>query len=199
MNIWQTSQKRLGIALAILSIIGLIASFVLTYDTIETIKNPGFNPTCNISPIISCGHAIASSQSELFGIPNPVYGIMAFMALLTFAVTILAGAKYHKWIWLVAEAVALAGVLFAHYLFFVSMVVLGSICPWCSLVWVVTIAVFWYLTTYLTAKGTLSWQRPSHKIAELWKIYAVPSLIIWYVILIVIVFLRFRDYWLSLL
>jgi len=199
MSIWQTSQKRLGVVLTILSILGLGASFVLTYDTIEKIKNPGFNPACNISPIISCGKAMTSIQGETLGIPNPVFGIMAFTALLAFAVMLMAGGRYKKWLWLLAEGVALLGVLFAHYLFFISMVVLGSICPWCSLVWVTTIAVFWYITTHLVATGILSWQRASHKIAEFWQTYAVPVLIVWYLILIVIVFLRFHEYWLSLL
>lgn len=199
MSIWQTSQKRLGIALAILSVIGLMASFVLTYDTIEKIKNPGFNPTCNISPIISCGKAITSLQGELFGIPNPVYGIMAFTALMAFSVTIIAGAKYKRWLWLAAEGVALLGVIFVHYLFFISMFVLGSICPWCSLVWVTTIAIFWYLTTHLVATGVLSWQNKSNRVADFWKAYAAPALVLWYLIFIVIIFLRFRDYWISLL
>jgi uncharacterized membrane protein len=199
MSIWQTSQKRLGLALTIFSIIGLVASFVLTYDTIEKIKNPGFNPTCNISPIISCGKAMTSLQGELFGIPNPVFGIMAFTALLAFSVTLLAGARYKRWLWLVAEFVALLGVLFVHYLFFVSMAILGSICPWCSVVWVTTIAIFWYLTTHLAATGMLSWQSKSNKIADFWKTYATPALVLWYLVLIVIIFLRFRDYWMSLL
>lgn len=196
---WQTSQKRLGLVLTILSIIGLVASFVLTYDTIEKIKDPGFNPTCNISPIISCGKAITSLQGELFGIPNPIYGIVAFTALMAFSVTILAGAQYKRWLWLTAEFVALAGVIFVHYLFYISMVVLGSICPWCSLVWATTIAIFWYLTTHLVATGALSWQSRSNRIANFWKTYAAPALVIWYLIFIVIIFLRFRDYWLSLL
>jgi uncharacterized membrane protein len=199
MSIWQTSQKRLGLALAVLSVIGLVASFALTYDTIEKIKNPGFNPTCNINPIISCGRAMTSLQGELFGIPNPVYGIMAFTALLAFSVTLLAGARYKRWLWLMAEFVALLGVLFVHYLFFVSMVILGSICPWCSLVWVTTIAIFWYLTTHLVATGMLSWRSTSHQIADFWKTYATLALVLWYLVLIVIIFLRFRDYWMSLL
>ncbi len=199
MRIWQTSQKRLGLALTIFSIIGLIASFVLTYDTIEKIKNPSFNPTCNISPIISCGKAMTSLQGELFGIPNPVYGIMAFTALLAFSVTLLAGARYKRWLWLTAEFVALTGVIFVHYLFYVSMVELGSICPWCSLVWVTTIAIFWYLTTHLVATGMLSWQTKSNRIANFWKTYSAPVLVLWYLVLIVIVFLRFSSYWLSLI
>ncbi len=199
MSIWQTSQKRLGLALTIFSIIGLVASFVLTYDTIAKIKDPGFNPTCNISPIISCGKAMTSLQGEVFGIPNPVYGIMAFTALMAFSVTLLAGARYKRWLWLVAEFVALAGVLFVHYLFFVSMVELGSICPWCSLVWVTTIAIFWYLTTHSVATGMMSWQVKSNRIADFWRTYAAPALVLWYLILIVIVFLRFSSYWLSLI
>lgn len=199
MSLWRTSQKKLGIALLVLSIFGLTASFTLTYDTIEKIKNPDFNPACNISPIVSCGKALASSQSELLGIPNPIYGIVAFTALLTLAVTLIAGAKYKRWFWMVVEGVGLAGLSGALYLFFFSMYSLGSICPWCLLVWVTTIAVFWYITTYLVATGLLAGRGASHRIADLWEKYAVPTLIVWYLALVVIVFLRFSEYWLSLI
>jgi uncharacterized membrane protein len=199
MSIWQTSQKILGYTLGVLSLLGLLASFTLTFETIESIKNPSYVPTCNISPIVSCGRAISSNKSEVFGIPNPIYGIVAFTALLTFSFTLVAGARYRRWFWLLVESVGLVGVIAAHYLFFVSTAVLGSICPWCSLVWVVTIAVFWYLTTHLVATGVLSVGSGTHKLAEFWKKYATAALVLWYVILIVVVFLRFQEYWLSLL
>jgi len=199
MTLWRTSQKKLGVALFVLSIFGLVASFTLTYDAIETIKNPNFSPACNISPIISCGKALGSSRAELLGIPNPVYGIMAFTALLTLSVTLLAGAKYKKWFWMLVEAVAAVGLIGALYLFFYSMYGLGSICPWCSLVWVSVIAIFWIITTHLVATGVLAGKGASHRIADFWDKYAVPTLIVWYLAIIVIIFLRFREYWLSLI
>lgn len=199
MSLWRTSQKKLGIALLVLSIFGLVASFTLTYDTIEIIKNPDFNPACNVSPIVSCGKALASSQSELLGIPNPVYGILAFTALLTLAVTLMAGAKYKKWFWMLVETVAVGGVAGTLYLFFFSMYWLGSICPWCSLVWASTIAIFWLITTHLVATGFLAGKGASHRIADFWDKYAVPCLIVWYLALLAIVFIRFNDYWLSLI
>lgn len=199
MSLRRTSQKKLGVALAVLSIFGLVASFTLTYDAIETIKNPNFIPTCNISPIVSCGKALGSSQAELLGIPNPVYGVLAFTALLTLSVTLIAGAKYKKWFWTLVEAAAAVGLTGAMYLFFFSMYSLGSICPWCLLVWISVVAIFWLITTHLVATGLLAGKGASHRIADFWDRYAVPVLIVWYLALVMIMFLRFRDYWLSLI
>lgn len=199
MSLWRTSQKKLGVALSILALFGLVASFTLTYDAIETIKNPYYSPACNISPIVSCGKALGSSRAELFGIPNPVYGILAFTALLTLSVTLIAGAKYKKWFWVLVEAVAATGLAGAMYLFFYSMYSLGSICPWCLLVWTSVVAIFWLITTHLVATGVLATKGASHRIADFWDKYAVPVLIVWYLALVVIMFLRFRDYWLSLI
>ena len=57
------------------ALIGLLASFVLTYDKIQVLMNPLFDPGCNINPVLSCGSVMKTSQASLFGIPNSIFGI----------------------------------------------------------------------------------------------------------------------------
>lgn len=193
------SQKKVSIWLLIFAGLGMVASLALGYETLEVIKNPSYQPSCNINPVVSCGQVMASPQAEIFGIPNPVFGIIGFSALITLALVLFSGAKLSSRFWFVIGLGALGGVLFSHYLFIVSLTIIGSICPWCSLLWVSTIAIFWAVTTYMAGKGMCDYNTWMTRIAQLWVKYAWPILIVWYLALIMIVFLRFSDFWLSLI
>lgn len=80
---------------------------------------------------------------------------MSFTALVTFGVILAAGAKLKRWIWLGAQIVAVRGVVFMHYLFFQGIYRINAICPWCFVVWMITIPVFWYLTLYNLRMGNI--------------------------------------------
>jgi uncharacterized membrane protein len=56
--------------LTIGGLIGFVAAFVLTIEKIELLKNPNYVPTCNISPLISCGSVMKTHQAAIFGFPN---------------------------------------------------------------------------------------------------------------------------------
>lgn len=193
------SSRSVGIALTLLGACGLFASVALLRDTIEVAKNPDFAPSCSINPILSCSSVMASEQAELFGIPNPVFGVIAFTALVAFACMITAGATFARWLWVCALGIALGGVGFAHYLFFQSMFTIGSICPWCSLVWVISIAILWLIISYVLDHEILKKTELLRRIRYVWHDCRVVVLIGWYLALLIIIFVRFSDYWMSLL
>lgn len=193
------SIRTVGILLTIFGLIGMFASITLLHDTMELAKNPDFVPACSINPILSCSSVMASNQAELFGLPNPVFGIIAFTALLMFGVLITAKTVFPKLIWQLAIITAGVGVFFSHYLFLQSMFVLKTICPWCSLIWILTIAIFWLIASYALDREALSTTLRFMRIRKVWGAYKYVILIGWYAILLLIVFLCFSDYWLSLL
>jgi uncharacterized membrane protein len=129
-------------------IVGMIASFVLTYDKIHILKDASYDPGCNINPILSCGSVMKTEQASIFGVPNSVFGLIAFTMLLTIGITLLAGATFKKQLWLAVQIAATAGLVFMIYLFFQGVYRINAICPWCFAVWMVTIPVFWYTTLY---------------------------------------------------
>lgn len=143
-----TLQKSLPYILVIGGIIGYICSFIIMFDKIQILKNPNYIPSCNLNPIISCGGVMQSKQATAFNFPNPFIGLGAFPMLLTVGVVIFAGAKLKRWFWLGIEAGAIFGLLFVHWLFFQSVYRIHALCPWCMVVWVVTITTFWYVTLY---------------------------------------------------
>ncbi len=143
-----TLKKALPYVLLICALIGLIASFALTYDKIQVLKNPAYNPNCNINPILSCGSVMKTEQASLFGVPNTVFGLMGFTALATVAALMLAGATFKKWIWQLMQLAATVGLFFMLYLFFQGVFRIHAICPYCFVVWMITIPIFWYITLY---------------------------------------------------
>jgi uncharacterized membrane protein len=142
-------EKPLSIMLIVGGVIGLISSFVLTWDKMEFLKNPQFHPNCNLNPVISCGNVMTSNQGSAFGFPNPWIGLAAFSVLVTIGVAILADAKFKHWFWLGLEAGIIAGLVFAFWLLFESVYSINALCPYCLAVDIVVVTLFWYTTLYL--------------------------------------------------
>lgn len=126
------------------SIVGIVASLVLTLDKIQVIKDPSYVPSCNINPIFSCGSVMKTQQAEIFGVPNTIFGLIAFSALLTVGVVKLFGARMNKRFWQLFQAVALAGLASVIYLFFQGVYRINALCIYCLAVWIVVLALNWY-------------------------------------------------------
>ena len=64
--------RGLAALLAVGGLIGLIASFVLTLDKLELLKNPDFIPACDLGSIVSCSNVMKSDQATIFAFMNPL-------------------------------------------------------------------------------------------------------------------------------
>ena len=109
-----TWQRALPYVLVIGGIIGLIASATLTYDKIHVLADPNYQPGCNLNPVLSCGSVMKTSQASLFGVPNSVFGVLAFSALTVFGLLLIRGQTFSRRSWLIVQAVATVGVVFMH-------------------------------------------------------------------------------------
>ena len=144
------TPARQPVAIAILFIVtglvGLYGSFQLTIDRFLLIENRGTKLNCDINPFVSCGQVIQSWQGSLFGFPNPLIGLMAFVAPVAVGVALLAGARFARWFWILFNVGLLAAMVFIHWLMTQTVFVIGTLCPWCMLVWLIVIPLFWYGT-----------------------------------------------------
>lgn len=152
-----TPTPRPPIALAIFLIVagalGWWAAFSLTIDKFLVLENPDAALDCNISLLVQCGLNLESWQGAVFGFPNPILGLGGFVAPIAVGVALLAGARFANWFW-IAFNVGLAGAFaFVIWLISQSFFVIGTICPWCALVWTVTIPLFWTVTARNLAEG----------------------------------------------
>ncbi|MDL9979601.1 vitamin K epoxide reductase family protein [Microbacterium candidum] len=139
-------ETRTHYALAILLIIGgalgLLAAFNLTMDEIALLKTPDAALTCNINGLLNCGKNIDSPQGSTFGFPNPILGLMMFPAPVVVGFALLARAKFAAWFWWIFNAGMLFAIVFIYWLAFQSIFVIGTLCPWCALVYLVVIPMF---------------------------------------------------------
>ena len=128
------------------SIASLWASFVLSVDAIKLAENPAVDLGCNINAAISCGTVGSAWQSSLLGFPNAFLGLIAEPVVLTIAVASLGGVQFPRWFMFAAQVVYSIGFVFAYWLFYQAMFVIGALCPWCLLVTVATTLVFFEMT-----------------------------------------------------
>ena len=126
--------------------LSLIASFVLSVDALTLAADPDASLACNINAVISCGTVGSSWQAHLFGFPNAYLGMLAEPVVITIAVASLGGVRFPRWFMCSAQVVYTLGFLFAYWLLYQSMFVIGAMCPWCLLVTVSTTLVFATLT-----------------------------------------------------
>ncbi|MFF3942950.1 vitamin K epoxide reductase family protein [Streptomyces phaeofaciens] len=96
--------------------VGWLASFQLTVDDWRLLRDPTYQPLCNISPVVSCGSVMSSPQGSLLGFPNMLLGLGAFAAVTALGVAVLSGARLHRRLWIALDTGALVGVVFAHWL-----------------------------------------------------------------------------------
>lgn len=194
-----TLKDTIPYILIFTSIVGLLASFVLTYDKIQLLKDVNYSPSCNINPILSCGSVMNEEQASLLGVPNTIFGLVSFSMLLTFGIILASGAKMARWIWQGAQAAATIGLVFMHYLFFQGVYRINAICPWCFVTWMIVIPTFWYITLYNIREKNIVLKGNLLKIAKFAEINHGNILIVWYLIIIGILIQHFWYYWSTLI
>jgi uncharacterized membrane protein len=124
------------------ALLSLTASFVLSYDAVLLAANPAAELSCNVNEVLSCGAVGVAWQSSLFGFPNAFLGLIAEPVVITIAVASLGGVRFPRWFMFSAQVVYTLGLIFAYWLFYQSMFVIGALCPWCLLVTLSTTLVF---------------------------------------------------------
>lgn len=139
--------------LAVGGLVGLLASFVLTVEKFELMLNPNYIPTCTFGSVLNCGTVMAEPQATLFGFPNSLLGIGGFGVVTAIGFGLLAGATYRRWFWLGLQLGATLAIVFIHWLVAQSLYEIRALCPYCMVVWVVTIPIFIYTTLHNLERG----------------------------------------------
>ncbi|WP_108251026.1 vitamin K epoxide reductase family protein [Planctomonas deserti] len=142
-----------ALLLILTGLVGAYSSFVLVLDRIQLLRNPGESLGCDFNPFVSCGTVIESWQGSLFGFPNPLLGVAGFVAPVAVGVGLLAGARFARWFWALFVLGLTLAWLFVTWLFTQTVFSIGTLCPWCMLVWAVTIPLFWISLVYTAARG----------------------------------------------
>ncbi|UNX53640.1 vitamin K epoxide reductase family protein [Georgenia sp. TF02-10] len=190
------APRELAWLLTVAGALGLLAAVELVLSELAVAADPDAVLACDINPLVGCGTFITTWQAHALGIPNAVVGTAAFAALLTVGMMLLAGARVARWFWraLVAGvSLAVVALLFFQYHAFFTI---RGLCPYCLVVWVVTIPVVVHVWARAVQAGHVpapDWLRRA-LVADRWVIVAV-----WYAVVLLAVALVFWDQWLLLL
>lgn len=191
--------RGLGVLFTATGAIGLVMAVVLLVEKIALIEDPTYVPTCSLNPVLSCGSVMETPQAAAFGIPNPILGIVGFTAVLTLGLAFLAGARLARWMSVLIQVGVTFAVLFVHWLIGQSLYEIGALCPYCMVVWAVTMPLFWLTTLHhlrpLTASPTPAVRRTIGLLVE----FRITILVAWYLVILALITIRFWDYWSTLL
>lgn len=179
------------IAILVLSFISFLSASLLTWEKIELLKDPNHVPSCSLNPFISCGPVMESWQASLFLIPNSVIGMVGF-ALLCLIMFMSFFVKLPKAVVIPTFVGVTLAMVFIGWLISQALFDIRALCIYCMIVWTMMIPMFW-LTFSFTIKE-LSWKK-LNVIVEYLPAFIGTS----YVAVILLVFVQFSDYWLSLL
>ncbi|MDN5559097.1 MAG: vitamin K epoxide reductase family protein [Ruaniaceae bacterium] len=122
--------------------IGVLASIELVLAEMALLRDPASALSCDINPLIGCSDSLLAWQSHLlFGIPNAIVGAVIFGMVLGVGLSLLAGARFARWLWVVMSLAVLGGFAFVAWFLTQSITVFHVLCPWCMVTWAVVIIV----------------------------------------------------------
>ena len=175
----------------IAGVVGLAAAFTLTIEKIKLLENPAYVPSCSINPVLSCGSVMVTPQAAAFGFPNPLIGIIAFSVVVVSGVLAVAKVPLPRWYWAGLAVGTTLGVVFIHWLIYQSLYTIGALCPYCMVVWTVTIPLL-VVVASIAVPPTSGVARALHQWR--WSLVAL-----WFTGLILLILVRFWDYWSTLI
>lgn len=189
------SLRPYGVGLVVLGTLGLLAAFTLTVDKLRILADPSFTPACDLNPIVSCGSVMLSEQAEVLGFPNSLLGLVGFAAVVTLGLVLGLGAHLPRVVHVGLALSSLAGLAFVHWLAYQTLYEINALCPWCLVVWAVTIPTAVWSTLVAAGAGT---SRTPRLVERLWNVRFLLVLG-WYLVLAGAILERFWDFWVTLL
>jgi uncharacterized membrane protein len=156
----------LAVWLIIAGVVGWWAAFSLTMERLHLLADPDAILGCDISPLVQCAKNLESWQGSLLGFPNPILGLTGWVAPIVVGMALLAGARFARWFWWLFELGVTIALVFVLWLIGQSIFVLGTLCPWCMVTWVVAIPTFYAVTLHVLRTGIVPAPRGVRKAAD---------------------------------
>lgn len=139
------------------------------YETLFPAKLGGAKSICDISSFFNCDAATYSPLSNLAGVPISFFGII--IGCIFLFSSLMPSESLEK----TSSALARYNLIGCITLFVYSLVVLGSLCPFCTLYYALSGGAFFLLWKY----GLSSW-KPDLKITLFWGVLAIVGSFLFY-------------------
>ena len=174
--------------------IGLLASMTLTVEKIKILLSPSYVPSCNVNPIVSCGSVMTTSQASVLGFPNPLLGIVGFTVVVITGVLAATKVPLPRWYWAGLDLGILVGAVFVHWLIFQTLYRIGALCPYCMVVWVVTLTLL-VVVTSIAFRASIEGSTAVVRVLFQWR-WSIA--VLWFTGVFLLVMVRFWNYWSTL-
>ena len=133
---------------------GWVVSFLLYQEYIGQLTGSDPLFSCQISVLVTCGPNLLSPGGNLLGFSNSIIGMTLFLGPVYAGVSALAAPEgLRVWFWRVFTVFVLGGFALVHFFAYRSVFEYGSLCPWCMVVWLVTIPLFWFTLGWALRDG----------------------------------------------
>ncbi|MEH3132950.1 MAG: vitamin K epoxide reductase family protein [Mycolicibacterium neoaurum] len=186
-------RRSSAIGVLIAGVLGLAAAGALTIEKIEILIDPSYVPSCSLNPVLSCGSVMTTPQASAFGFPNSLIGIVAFTVVLVTGVLAVSRVSLPRWYWVGLTVGSALGVVFVHWLIFQSLYRIGALCPYCMVVWAVTIPLLVMASSIALRAETAT---GAGRILYDWRWSLVA---LWFTAVVLLILVRFWNYWSTLL
>lgn len=177
----------------IAGVIGLGASATLLIEKIEMLLNPSYVPSCSINPVLSCGSVMVRPEASAFGFPNPLIGVVSFTLVVVTGVLAVARVPLPRWYWIGLTAGTALGVVFVHWLIYETLYEIGALCPYCMVVWAVTVPLLVVVASIALRPLAAN---PAAQAVYHWR---WPLVTLWFTAVLLLILVRFWDYWSTLI
>ena len=147
-------------------VLGWSVAFLLYLEYIGQLTGATAIVSCDISPIVTCGPNLLSPGGNLLGFSNAIIGIVLFPGPIFAGVVALAAPSgMPAWFWRVYAGFTAVAFALVHVFAYRSVFEYGSLCPWCMVVWLVTIPLFWSVAGWSMRDGV--WGRAPRRAGEI--------------------------------
>lgn len=130
------------------SLLGTLASLVLSHEAIVLAREANAVLSCDLNSVVSCGAVARHASAYIFGIPNSFIGMLAMPVFVTIAVAGISGTIFPRWFLKAAQLGAIFSLLCLGWMFYMSYVVIGALCPWCLVMDVAFLLIVYALIRY---------------------------------------------------
>ena len=178
--------------MGLLSIVGLVPSFILAIEKIHLLEDPEAQLSCSINPVYSCQNVILSDQASVFGFSNEFIGIAFFGGFLALSLVLVSGGRFAQWLHQLAW-LGLAGSMgFVIWFFYQSVYNINALCMYCSIVWFATWTLFIVYSRYLLTEKIV---KPPKRYASLTRMFIHLAPVVWIGLIIVFAGLILNHFW----
>ena len=146
--------RGLAVFWIVVAALAWVVSFLLYLEYVGQLTDAEPLISCELSVLVTCGPNLLSPGGNLLGFSNSIIGIVLFLGPIYAGISALASpVGMRAWYWRVFSVFVLGGFLLVHLFAYRSVFEYGSLCPWCMVVWLMTIPLFWSTLGWTLREG----------------------------------------------